>query len=105
MKRYRITRIVVPAYPVVRLTFEDGLTGEIDVSHEIETAESFAALKNEEIFRSVAITEDGLAFGWCLADPDAAIGICADSARTDVETALVRQRAERFRARLSEAAE
>jgi len=105
MKRYRITSIEVPAYPVLRLTFEDGLSGDLDFSHDIERGPYYAPLKDEAYFRTVAVAEDGRSFGWRLDQIFAEIDFGADGARADIETAMVRERAERYRRTLAHAAE
>jgi Protein of unknown function (DUF2442) len=105
MKRYRITRIDVPAYPVVRLIFDDGLTGDIDLGDDIRRGPMFAPLKDEAIFRQVALADDGRSFGWNLDEIGSEIDLGADAARADIETALVHARAERFKAQITHAAE
>jgi hypothetical protein len=105
MKRYLIKSIDIPAYPVVRLTFDDGLVGDIDLAGDIQRGPIFAPLKDEATFRQVALAEDGRSFGWNLDEIGSEIDLGADAARADIETALVRARAERFRAQISHAAE
>jgi hypothetical protein len=105
MKSYRVTEIMVPAYPVLRLTFEDGLTGDLDLSGDIDRGPVFEPLKDEAFFRSVTLAEDGRSFGWRLDQRGHEIDIGADSSRADIETSLVRQRAARYRARLPQTAE
>ena len=105
MKRYRVTQIDVPAFPVLRLTFEDGLTGDLDLSTDVERGPLYEPLKDEAFFRSVAISDDGRSFGWRLDQAFSEIGFCADAARYDIETALVEARAERFRRKMLHAAE
>jgi Protein of unknown function (DUF2442) len=105
MKCYRVTRIAIPAYPVIRLTFDDGLTGDIDLGADILRGPIFAPLKDEAIFRQVALADDGRSFGWNLDVIGSEIDLGADAARADIETALVIARAEKFRARTNHAAE
>jgi Protein of unknown function (DUF2442) len=105
MKRYRITRIEVPTYPVLRLTFDDGLKGDLDLSSEIEHGPRYAPLKDEAYFRTVSVAEDGCSFGWRLDETFSEIDFGADGARIDIETAMVRERADRFRQKHSHAAE
>ena len=105
MKRYRITKIEVPAFPIVRLTFEDGLTGDLDLSRDLERGPSFEPLKDEAYFRTATIAADGRSFGRRLDQTFSEIDFGADGARADIETALVRERAERYRRKLAHAAE
>jgi hypothetical protein len=105
MKRYRVIRIDVPAYPILRLTFEDGLTGDLDLARDIERGSPFEGLRDESFFRAVAIAEDGRSFGWRLDDLFNEIDFGADGARADIESALVQARAERHRRKLLHAAE
>ena len=46
MKRYAITSIEAVRYPVLRLVFDDGLSGELDLSETIESGEVFARLRD-----------------------------------------------------------
>jgi hypothetical protein len=105
MKRYRITRLDILTYPVVRLTFDDGLVGNIDLGGDIQRGQIFAPLKDEATFRQVALADDGRSFGWNLDVIGSEIDLGADAARADIETALVIARAEKFRARTNHAAE
>jgi hypothetical protein len=105
VKRYRITKIEVPSYPVVRLTFDDGLSGDLDMSRDIERGPYFEPLKDEVYFRTVAVADDGRSFGWRLDQTFSEIDFSADGARADIETALVRARAEEYRRKLIHAAE
>ena len=105
MKRYRITSVIVPEYPVLRLTFDDGLVGDLDLSAYLERGSFYAPLKDEAFFRSVAMAEDGRSFGWRLDQLFSEIGFCADAARTDIETTLVVARADCYRRSLPHAAE
>ncbi len=105
MKRYQVIEVAVPEYPILRLTFKDGVTGDLDLSKDIARGPLFAPLKDEAIFREVAIAEDGRSFGWRLDEVGSEIDYGADAARADVETALVKKRAECYRARMQHAAE
>ena len=105
MKRYRVISISIPTYPILRLTFDDGLTGDINLSDDIERGPFYAPLKSEAFFRDVAIADDGRSFGWRMDQPFSEIGFCADAARIDIETSLVAARADQYRRKLAHAAE
>ncbi|MFM9973908.1 MAG: molybdopterin-guanine dinucleotide biosynthesis protein [Beijerinckiaceae bacterium] len=105
MKRYCITKIDIPVYPILRLTFDDGLMGELDMRGNIQRAALFAPLRDEAFFHQVKLGEDGRSFGWRLDQLGSEIDLGADAARADIETALVVARAEKFKARMSHAAE
>ena len=89
MKSYAITGVEAVRYPVVRITFEDGLCGEIDLADEIATGPAFAALNDEPYFRTVAVGEGGRSFGWNLDDPGHEIDFCPDATRILIETQIV----------------
>jgi hypothetical protein len=97
MKRYAIKSIEALRYPILRITFEDGLTGELDLSDEISSGEAFAPLRDPEYFKRVAIAEGGRSFGWNLDAIGNEIDFCADSARIDIETKIVEEAAARYR--------
>lgn len=97
MKQYAITEVEAVRYPVLRIVFEDGLAGELDLSDEIAHGEMFAPLKDPEYFRQVAVAPGGLSFGWNLDEIGREIDFCADSTRIDLETRIVTEMAERFR--------
>lgn len=97
MKSYRISRIEVPRYPVLAITYEDGLSGEKNFSEEIATYPVYASLKDPDYFRTVGIKEGGYAFGWNLEDIGNELDFCADSTRYDIETQIVRERAAEYR--------
>ena len=63
-KTYRIKSVEVVRYPVLRVTFDDGLTSEYDLTDLIARGPVFAPLKDEAYFRTVAVGEHGHTFGW-----------------------------------------
>jgi hypothetical protein len=81
MRRYRTKNIEVPSFPVVRLTFDDGFIGDLDLSGELDRGPSFEPLKDETYFRTVAIADDGRSFGWRLDRLYSEIDFGADGAR------------------------
>lgn len=99
MKRYAVTSVEPVRYPVLRIVFEDGLSGELDLSDDIANGEIFAPLKDPEYFKKVAVAENGHSFGWNLDAIGEEIDLCADSARIDIETKIVAEKAERHRHR------
>lgn len=105
MRRIRIVAVEVPRCPVVRLTFDDGLAGEIDLEDDLVRGPFFEQLRDEAFFGGVAIANEGRSFGWRLGEVGREIDFGADAARSDVETGLVEARAERYRRGRSEAAE
>ena len=99
MRRYRIGTVEVRRPSVVHLTFDDGLAGDLDLGPYIERGPFFAPLADPAFCRSVGVSPDGRSFGWRLDQPGEEIDFGADAARAELETALVEQRAERFRRR------
>ena len=99
MKLARVTTVEAVRYPVLRVVFDDGFAGEIDLSDSIAEGEIFAPLKDPDYFRQVAIAQGGRSFGWNLDEVGEEIDLCADSARIDIETKMVSEMAERHRNR------
>ena|SRR6266480_3641838 len=99
MKRYALKSVEVVRYPVLRIEFEDGLSGELDLSDTITSGVMFAPLKDPEYFKRVAIADGGHSFGWNLDEIGGEIDFCADSTRLDIETQIVESAAERHRKR------
>lgn len=89
MKRYAITSVEPVRFPVLRLVFEDGLIGEIDLAKDISRGEMLTPLRDPEYFRQVALGEGGRSFGWNLDVPGEEIDFCVDAARIDIESRLV----------------
>lgn len=96
---YRITSAAAIRYPVLRITFDDGLTGEYDLTSLIDDGPIFAPLRDKNFFQSVAVAPDGHAFGWNLDRPGDEIDFCPDATRIRIETQNVEELAARFRER------
>jgi hypothetical protein len=99
MKRYTVRSVEAVRYAVLRLVFEDGLTGEIDLTDKIATGPAFVRLRDPEYSKQVAVAEGGHAFGWNLNELGHEIDFCADSARIRIETQPVEDVAEQYRKR------
>jgi hypothetical protein len=84
--KYRIKSVEVVRYPVLRVTFDDGLSGEYDLTDLIARGPVFAPLKDEAYFRTVAVGEYGHTFGWNLDDLGNEIDFCPSSTRIKIET-------------------
>ena len=100
---HKIIQVQVPKYPVLRITFDDGMVGDIDLRDEIATKPMFAELKGKAFFNQVALRDNGYSLGWKLDHVFEEIDFSADGLRTDIETQLVRQAAARYRAKLKTA--
>jgi Protein of unknown function (DUF2442) len=105
MKQYKISAATMSTFPRLLLTFEDGVSGELDMTHYIERGPMFAALKDRSFFAKVAVARDGRSFGWKLDDYGHELDFGADAARADIETERVLKRAAIFRATRVHAAE
>ena len=101
---YRIKCVEVARYPVLRITFDDGLSGEYDLTTLIGDGPMFAPLRSEEYFRGVALADGGHAFGWNLDQLGHEIDFCADATRITIEAQIVKELADRYRAGLTAAA-
>ena len=97
MKAYKVSSVQALAYPVICVTFEDGLTGEIDLSVDIKPGSIFEPLTDRSLFNSVSVAPGGRAIGWRLDATGREIDLGADSLRIDIETHHVRQLARRFK--------
>jgi Protein of unknown function (DUF2442) len=95
--KYRIKSVAVVRYPVLRVTFDDGLSGEYDLTDLIARGPVFAPLKDEAYFRTVAVGEYGHTFGWNLEDLGNEIDFCPNSTRIHIETQKVEELANRHR--------
>jgi hypothetical protein len=100
---YRIKSAEAVRYPVLRITFDDGFSGEYDMSELIATGPVFAPLKDETYFNTVAVAPHGHSFGWNLDEMGQEIDFCPDATRIRIETQVVEELAARYRARRSAA--
>ncbi|KIZ46205.1 MULTISPECIES: DUF2442 domain-containing protein [Rhodopseudomonas] len=100
---YRIADVSVLRYPVLRITFDDGLSGEYDLSDMIANGPAFARLRDEAFFAGVAVDPDGHTFGWNLNDIGNEIDFCPDATRILIETQEVAKLADHYRASRSAA--
>ena len=100
---YRVRHAEAVRYPIVRVTFDDGLTGEYDMGAFIGDGPMYQSLKDESYFRTVSAAPDGLSFGWNLAQPGEEIDFCPDAARIAIETQIVENMAARYRLQRSAA--
>jgi hypothetical protein len=80
----------------LRITFDDGLSGEYDLSDLIEEGPAFARLKDEAYFKTVTVGEHGHTFGWNLDDLGHEIDFCPDTTRILIETQKVEKLANRY---------
>ena len=94
---YRIKNVEVIRYPVLRVTFDDGLSGDYNLSDLIAKGLVFARLKDETYFDTVAVGEYGHTFGWNLDDEGHEIDFCPDATRILIETQKAEEMAERYR--------
>jgi hypothetical protein len=79
---YRIKSVEVVRHPVLRVTFDDGLAGEYDLSEMIAEGPAFARLKDEAGHE---------------------IDFCPDATRIRIETQKVNELADQYRMRRSAA--
>jgi hypothetical protein len=100
---YRIKKVEVVRYPVLRVTFDDGVSGEYDLSDMIADGPIFAPLKDQNYFNTVSIGDHGYTFGWNLDDLGHEIDFCPDSTRILIETQKVEELAKRYRSSRSAA--
>lgn len=94
---YSIRSVEVVRYPVLRVTFDDGFSGEYDLGDHIESGPVFARLKDPKVFAQVAMASDGHTFGWFLDREGHEFDFCPDSTRIQLETQFVERLAEQHR--------
>ena len=104
MKLYKISKVEVPRYPVLRLTYDDGFSGEVDFSETIARGGVMTLLTDPAAFGDVKIGEGGRSLGWVDAKGDD-VDFCADALRFKAEEQVVRERAERYASGRTAAAE
>lgn len=95
---YRIADVSVVRYPVLHITFTDGLSGEYDLSELIAAGPMFAPLRDEAFFAKVAVDPHGQTFGWNLDQTGNEIDFCPDATRIRIEEQKVVELADRYRA-------
>lgn len=100
---YRIADVSVIRYPVLQVTFDDGVSGEYDLSDLIARGRAFEPLRDEAYFSKVAVGAHGHTFGWNLDDAGHEIDFCPDATRIGIEEQKVAELAERYRASRSAA--
>jgi hypothetical protein len=94
--KYRIKNVEVVRYPVLRVTFDDGLSGEYDLTELIATGPAFERLKDKAYFDTVSVGERGHTFGWDLDNLGHEIDFCPDATRILIETQKVDELANRY---------
>ena len=94
---YRIKSIEVVRYPVLRVTFDDGLSGDYDLTDLIADGPAIAPLKDQDYFNTVSIGDHGYTFSWNLDEFGNEIDFCPDATRILIETQKVEELAERNR--------
>jgi Protein of unknown function (DUF2442) len=93
----RIKSVEIVRHPVLRETFEDGLSGEYDLSDMIADGPAFTRLKDKTYFNTVSVRDHGHTFGWNLDQLGHEIDFCPDSTRILIEAQKVEELAERYR--------
>ena len=104
MRLYKIVTIEVPRYPVLRLTYDDGFSGEVDFADVLARGGVMTFLADPTVFGRVKLGEDGRSLGWVDSEGND-IDFCADALRFKAEEQVVRDRAERYAASRTAAAE
>ncbi|MCJ2138856.1 DUF2442 domain-containing protein [Methylobacterium sp. E-066] len=96
MTSHRIAFVEPLQYPTLRVTFDDGIAGILDLSDSIATGAIFAPLRDEAYFRTVAVGDQGRTFGWNLDAVGHEIDFCPDATRIRIETQIVEDLASRY---------
>ena len=101
--RYQIKDVEAVRYPVLRVTFDDGLSGEYDLTDWIGRGFVYRPLEDRAYFKTVSVAANGRSFGWNLDEEGHEIDFDADATRIAIETAKVEQLAARYAANRSAA--
>src|SRR5438105_2294692 len=104
MKLYKIRHVDVPRYPILRLTFDDGFAGDVDFSETIAGGGVMTLLGDPAVFTRVKIGDGGRSLGWVDTHGED-VDFCADALRFKAEEQVVRERAARYAANKTAAAE
>jgi hypothetical protein len=95
-----VTNVEVVRYPVLRVTFADGFSGDYDLTDFIDRSEGYPELRDPAFFAGVAVAERGRSFGWRLDEEGEEIDFCPDATRITIETRLVEALADQYRRQL-----
>lgn len=85
VRQRHVVSVKAIRYPVLHVVYDDGFSGEYDLSEMIATGPVFAPLKDPEYFKKVAVAPFGHSFGWNLDAIGKEIDFCIDSVRIDME--------------------
>ena len=96
MKTHRIASVEPLQYPTLRVTFDDGIAGILDLPDLIPDGAIFAPLKDGAYFRTVAVGDGGRTFGWNLEAVGHESDFCPDATRIRIETQIVEDLASRY---------
>ena len=91
-RQHHVVSVEVVRYPVVRVVYDDGFSGEYDLSDLIANGPAFALLQDREYFKTVSVAPYGHTFGWNLDVIGEEIDFCIDSVRIDIENERRRKR-------------
>jgi hypothetical protein len=84
-KQHAVVSVKAIRYPVLYLVYDDGFSGEYDLSELIATGPVFEPLKDREYFKTVALAPFGRSFGWNLDAIGDEIDFCVDSTRLRIK--------------------
>lgn len=101
--RYAITDVTPVAPLVIKVTFDDGLSGEFDLTDIVAAGPMFAAIKDETFFRTVAIGAHGRTIGWNLDRVGEELDLCPDTIRIAIEGKQVQALAQDYKRRVQAA--
>ena len=99
-----LNSVTVKSYPVLHLIFNDGFSGDRDLSQTVAKGPLFDPLKDSDFFACVKLDKTGHSFGWRLDNMGNEIDFSVDGARIDLEAEIVRTQAVTYRLKI-EAAE
>jgi hypothetical protein len=95
MRLHKIVDVSVPRYPVLRLTFDDGFSGEVDFTDVVGRGGVMTLLQDPAVFELVKIGDRGRSLGWVDAE-GGDVDFCADALRFQAEEQVVLERAARY---------
>jgi hypothetical protein len=89
----RIVAVEVPRFPLVRLTYADGFSAELDFSEKISWGEATRPLRDPDLFQTAHPGTGGSSLEWTGPDGEE-IDFCADALRFEAEALRDRTAAE-----------
>ena len=80
----RLTSVAVPRFPLVRLTYADGFSAELDFSEKLAWGDVTVPLRDPKLFETAHVGSGGSSLEW-IGPQGEEIDFCADALRLEAE--------------------